>query len=298
MDLLRIVPLFVALVAGCHSSCRGSAGAGQAPAGGSADGDVTLPGVDTGSLTPREKRDWSTMVTELLAPCPSVQVSVAQCAREGRTCVACLPAAKLLVKQVRAGRSRSQAEDAFFSRFAADRVRKIDLDGSPSKGPESAPITVVEWADFECPHCKSAGAVFEKLVEDFPDKIRFVFKLYPLPGHPHGDSTARAAVAALNQGKFWEMHHTLFAHQQALEPKDVEGYAKDIGIDLKKFRADIETEATVDRIQRDRKQAEKLAITGTPTVYINGREYHFGKFDVADDLTDWIKLEIELTGNK
>jgi protein-disulfide isomerase len=298
MHFLRIAPLFVALVAGNHSSCRNSAGAGQAPAGASTDGEVTLSGVDVGSLTPREKRDWSTMVSELMAPCSSVPVSVAQCVRENRNCAACLPAAKLLAKQVRAGRARSQAEDAFFSRFSADRVRKIELDDSPSKGPASAPITVVEWADFECPHCRHAGTILEKLVDDFPGKVRFVFKLYPLPGHPHGDSAARAAVAALNQGKFWEMHHALFEHQNALEPKDVEGYAKDIGIDLKKFRADIETEATVDRIARDRKQAETLAITGTPTVYINGREYNFGKFDVADDLTDWIKLEIELAGNK
>jgi protein-disulfide isomerase len=236
------------------------------------------------------------MVSELLAPCPSVPVSVAQCVRENRSCAACLPAAKLLAKQVRAGRSRSQAEDAFYSRFAADRVRAIDVDGSPSKGPSSAPITVVEWADFECPHCKHAGAIFEKLVDDFPGKVRFVFKQFPLPVHPHGASAARAVVAAGGQGKFWEMHHALFAHQNALEPKDVEGYAKDIGLDLKKFQADLEAEATSDRITRDRTQGEKLGISGTPTVYINGREYNFGKLDVADDLTDWIKLEIELTG--
>jgi thiol-disulfide isomerase/thioredoxin len=289
--------MFVALVAGYHTTCRSSAGAGQAPSGANTDGDVTLPGVDVGSLTPREKRDWSAMVSELLAPCPNVPVGVAQCVREGRKCAACLPAARLLVKQVRAGRSRSQAEDAFFSRFAADRVRTIDVGDSPYKGPASAPITIVEWADFECPHCRHASPVFEKLVDDYAGKVRLVFKVYPLPGHPHGDSTARAVVAAMNQGKFWEMHHALFAHQNALEPRDVESYAKDIGLDLKKFKADLETEATVDRVARDRKQAEKLAITGTPTVYINGREYHFGKFDLADDLTDWIKLEIELTGN-
>jgi len=294
MHFLRAIPLFVAFFASNQSTCRSSAGAGQAPAGASTDGEVSLPGVDVGSLTSREKRDWSGLVSELLAPCPNVPVNIAQCVREGRNCVACMPAAKLLAKQVRSGRSRSQAEDAFFSRFAADRVRTIDVDDSPAKGPASAPITVVEWADFECPHCRHASPALEKLVDDYPGKVRFVFKLYPLPGHAHGDSTARAVVAAMNQGKFWEMHHALFEHQNALEPRDVEKYAKEIGLDLKKYKADLELEATVDRIARDRKQAEKLGITGTPTVYINGREFNFGKFDLNDDLPEWIKLEIEL----
>jgi protein-disulfide isomerase len=296
MYLERIVPLFVALVAGYHSTCRSSAGAGQAPAGASTDGEVTLSGVDVGSLTPREKREWSAMVSELLAPCPSVPVSLAQCVREGRNCVACLPAAKLLAKQVRAGRSRSQAEEAFYTRFSADRVHKVDIGDSPTKGPAAAPITVVEWADFECPHCRRVAPILEKLVDDYPGKVRFIFKVFPLPGHPHGDSTARAVIAAKNQGKFWEMHHALFEHQDALEPRDVEKYAKDAGLDLKKFKADIEAEATVDCIIRERKQAESLGSHGTPTVFINGREYDLGKFDFADDLTEWIKLEIELAG--
>src|SRR6516225_5961016 len=114
MSPLRIVPLFLVAVATYQSTCRSSAGAGQAP--GSADPEVTLAGVDTGSLTPREKKDWSTWVSELLAPCPSEPVSIAQCVKESRKCAKCLPAARLLVKQVRAGRSRSQAEDAFYAR--------------------------------------------------------------------------------------------------------------------------------------------------------------------------------------
>jgi protein-disulfide isomerase len=234
------------------------------------------------------------MVSELLAPCKPVPVSVAQCVRERRPCAACLPAATLLAKQVRTGHSRSQAEDAFYTRFSADRVRTVDVGDSPMKGPASAPITVVEWADFECPHCRRVAPVMEKLVDDYPGKVRFVFKVYPLPGHRHGDATARAVMAAKNQGKFWEMHHALFEHQDALEPKDIEKYAKEIGLDLKQFKADIEAEATVDRVIRDRKQAEALGAHGTPTIFINGREYDLGKFDFADDLTDWIKLEIEL----
>ena len=92
-----------------------------------------------------------------------------------------------------------------------------------------------------------------------------VFKFYPLQAHVHGESAARAAVAAMKQGKFWEMHHTLFEHQDALEPRDIEKYAKEIGLDFAKWKADWESEATADRVSRDRKQGDRLAVNGTPT---------------------------------
>jgi protein-disulfide isomerase len=277
-----------------QSTCRSSAGAGQAPANG--DTEVSLAGVDTSSLTAREKKDWSTWVSELLAPCPNEPVSIAQCVKEARKCAKCLPAAKLLVKQVRAGRSRSQAEEAFYARFSADRVKSIDTADSPSKGPASAPVTIVEWADFECPHCRHAAPRLEKIVDAYPGKVRLVYKFYPLQAHVHGESAARAAVAAMKQGKFWQMHHTLFEHQEAMEPRDIEKYAKEIDVDFAKWKADWESEATADRVSRDRKQGDVVTISGTPTVYINGREYDLQKFDMEDDLDDWIKLEIELAG--
>jgi protein-disulfide isomerase len=161
--------------------------------------------------------------------------------------------------------------------------------------PASAPVTIVEWADFECPHCRHAAPLFEKVVESHPGKVRLVYKFYPLQAHVHGESAARATVAAMKQGKFWEMHHILFEHQEALEPRDIEKYAKEIGLDFAKWKADWESEATADRVSRDRKQGDLVAVTGTPTVYINGREYDLAKFDMNDDLEDWINLEIAMT---
>jgi protein-disulfide isomerase len=295
MHLLRLGPVLLALVATSQSTCRGSGNSSTAASGGAAPAaDVELSGVDTGSLTPRERREWSSYVSELLAPCPDQPVSVAQCVKESRKCAKCLPAAKLLLKQVREGRSRSQAEDAFYSRFSPDRVKSIDLADTPSKGPASAPVTIVEFADFECPHCRHAAPMLEKLVEQYPGKVRLLFKCYPLNAHPHGEQAARAVVAAGMQGKFWEMHHAVFEHQEALEPRDLEKYAKDIGLDVAKWKADFESEAVADRVARDRKQGDALGITGTPTMFINAREFDLAKFDMTDDLDDWIKLEIEL----
>jgi thiol-disulfide isomerase/thioredoxin len=255
---------------------------------------VNLAGVDTGGLTAREKRDWSTWVSEMLAPCPSEPVSIAQCVKESRKCAKCLPAARLLLKQVRAGKSRTQAEDAFFARFATDRVKAVDPNDSPSKGAASAPVTIVEWADFECPHCRHAAPVLEKIVETHPGKVRLVYKFYPLQAHVHGESAARAAVAAMKQGKFWEMHHILFEHQESMEPRDIEKYAREIGLDYAKWKADWESEATADRVSRDRKQGDLLALSGTPAVFINGREFDLTKFDLNEDMEDWIAVELEL----
>ena len=261
MAPLRFVPLFLAGLASFQSTCRSSAGAGQPPGGGSGDSDVNLAGVDTGSLTAREKKDWSTWVSELLAPCPSEPVSVAQCVKESRKCAKCVPAARLLVKQVRAGKSRSQAEEAFRARFDEGRVKAVDPNDSPSKGPASAPITIVEWADFQCPHCRHAAPVLEKMVSSHPGKVRLVYKFYPLQAHVHGESAARAAAAALKQGKFWEMHHILFEHQDAMEPRDIEKYAREIGLDIPKWKADWESEAAADRVSRDRKQGDLLTLS-------------------------------------
>lgn len=254
---------------------------------------MNLPGVDTGALTSREKKDWSTWVSEHLAPCANEPVSIAQCVKESRKCSKCLPAAKLLLKQVRAGKSRSQADEAYFARFAADRVKPVDPNDSPSKGPATAPVTVVEWADFECPHCRHASPLLDKLVEQFPGKVRLVYKFYPLQNHVHGESAARAAVAAMKQGKFWEMHHTLFEHQDALEPRDIEKYARELGLDMAKFKAEWESEATADRVSRDRKQGDLLSLSGTPAIYINGREFELTKFDMNEDLADWVSVELE-----
>jgi thiol-disulfide isomerase/thioredoxin len=294
MSPLRLAPIFLAALATYQSTCRSSAGAGAAPGGGSTENEVTLAGVDTGALTSREKKDWSTWVTDLLAPCPSEPVSIAVCVKEQRKCAKCLPAAKLLLKQVRAGKSRSQAEEAFFARFAPDRVKAVDPSDSPSKGPASAPVTIVEWADFECPHCRHAAPLLDKLVESHPGKVRVVYKFYPLQAHVHGESAARAAVAAMKQGKFWEMHHTLFEHQDAMEPRDIEKYAKQIGLDLAKFKTDWESEETADRVSRDRKQGDVLALAGTPAIFINGREFDLAKFDMNEDLEDWITVELEV----
>jgi protein-disulfide isomerase len=269
------------------STCRGQSGGEVSKDPSTPSTEVTIPGVDTSALTPREKKEWSGYVSSFLAPCNDVPVSVAQCAIEKRNCSRCAPAAKFILKAVRDGMSQEQVEKSYHNRFDPDKVKSVDVGNSPAKGPVGAPITIIEFADFECPYCAMMAPVLEQVWQQRSGEVRFVYKFMPLSGHPHGESSARAAIAALDQGKFWEMHDKLFANRDHLEQSDLDAYAKELGIDLNRFHADMQSAATTDRIAADRKEADALDVKGTPTIYLNGRE-----FDVHQDLNDWIAQEM------
>jgi protein-disulfide isomerase len=269
-----------------NSTCHGQSGGEVSKDPSTPSADVNIPGVDISSLTPREKKEWSGYVSSLLAPCSDVPVSVAQCAIEKRNCSKCVPAARYVLKAVRDGLSQEQVEKSYHNRFDPDKVRSVDIGDSPAKGPVGASVTVIEFADFECPYCAMMAPVLEEAWQQHSQQMRFVYKFMPLPAHPHGELAARAAIAALDQGKFWEMHDKLFANRDHLEQSDIDGYAKELGLDLNRFHADMESASTTDRIALDRKQADGLEVKGTPTIYLNGRE-----FDIHQDLNDWISQE-------
>ncbi len=249
--------------------------------------EVMLDGVDTSALTPREKKEWGLYVSEFLSPCQNVPVPILQCVQEKRACAKCLPAAKYVLRGVKDGMTREQIEKSYKGRFDTSGVKNVPLDGSPVRGPENAAITIVEFADFECPHCGEVAPAMDKLIDAHKNDIRFSFKFYPLPSHPHADIAARAAAAAMNQNKFWEMHHALFTNQRHLEQTDLDSYAKELGIDVSRFHADMQSNQTTERIAKDRKLGEDLMIAGTPTIFINGR-----LFDGHQDMNDWVTAEL------
>jgi thiol-disulfide isomerase/thioredoxin len=263
-------------------SCRGAGADPKAPVG-----IVDVPGVDTRDFTPREKHEFSEYVTELPSPCSTVAVPIAQCAIEKRQCAACVPAALAIAKAVRDGMTREQVHSLYKARFDAASARAIPLEGSPSRGAEGAPVVIVEFADFECPFCQKIAPELDHMWEARKDKVRFVYKFLPLAMHPHGEVAARAAIAAQMQGKFWEMHQKLFANGQHLEDGDLAAYARAVGLDVDRFRTDMAGAAATARIEADRKLADTLGIKGTPTLFIDGREY-----DAKVDIGDWVDGEI------
>lgn len=254
---------------------------------------IQLDGVDTSSLTQREKKEWSSYVSEFLSPCPSAPVPIAQCVKEKRDCSGCLPAAKYVMKGVKDGMSREQVERIYKNRFDPAMVKQIDLTGSPWEGaPEGAPITLVEFADFQCPHCGETAPKLEALVNARKNDIHFVYKFYVLGKFPNSENAARAAIAAGKQNKFWEMHHLIYANQTKLDQAGLDGMAKQLGLDVTRLHADMQLPETQERINKDHKLGEDLKIEGTPTMYINGRQY-----DGRQDLNEWIDLELQMMGN-
>jgi len=143
---------------------------------------------------------------------------------------------------------------------------------APVRGPARAPVTVVVFSEFECPFCQRSEATLRALAEQYGTRVRFAFKNHPLPMHPSARPAARAAFAAGEQGKFWEYHDALFAHQDALDPASLELRAKELGLDLERFRRVMADPRTDAALEADEAEATRLGVTGTPTFFVNGRK--------------------------
>ena len=156
---------------------------------------------------------------------------------------------------------------------------EVDPDDDHIRGPLTAPLTIVEYLDFECPFCAKATGMWKDVHEHFGDRVRYVARHLPLDDiHPHARGAAVAAEAAARQGRFWQMHDELFAHQGHLEPEDLRGYAEDLDLDLGRFDADCADSELADQVQRDADSARDSGARGTPTFFLNGTR-HRGPHD-------------------
>ncbi len=168
-----------------------------------------------------------------------------------------------------------------------DLAAPVDPRRDHLRGPEKTPVTVVEYGDFECPYCGRAEPAIRELLADFGD-VRYVWRHLPLTDvHPHAQLAAEAAEAAAAQGAFWEMHDTLLAHQDALRPGDLIGYAADLGLDTERFAKDLRTHAYAARVAEDVDTADLGAVSGTPTFFVNGQRHH-GAYDI-DSLSQAVR---------
>jgi protein-disulfide isomerase len=141
-------------------------------------------------------------------------------------------------------------------------------------GPDDAPVTLVEYGDYECPHCGSAHAILLAVRERMGPRLRFVFRHFPLAEmHPHAMHAAEAAEAAADQGKFWEMHDALFEHQEALEDADLIRYAQALGLDAERVERELVSSAHEPRVREQFRSGVRSGVNGTPTFFINGLRY-------------------------
>ena len=155
-------------------------------------------------------------------------------------------------------------------------------------GPAHAPVTVVEYGDFECPNCKLAAPAVKLLLERFTNRVRFAFRHFPLEQpHPHALAAAEAAECAGAQGRFWEMHDLLFARQQHLARRDLDAYAAQLGLDMARFSAEMDDQVYLQRVREQLQGGLDSGVRATPTFFVNGRiqDVSFGLralFDVVE----------------
>lgn len=143
--------------------------------------------------------------------------------------------------------------------------------GDRSKGPDDAPVVIVEFSDFECPFCGRATATLDALMDRYPERIRFVYKDFPLPNHPNAFKAAEAGHCAHDQDMFWEYHDRLFAMQDALDVESLKTYADELGLDAGEFNACLDDGRHAESVDREMADGRSLGATSTPTLFINGR---------------------------
>lgn len=153
----------------------------------------------------------------------------------------------------------------------APPVERVDVAATgPSKGPDDAPVTIVEFSDFECPYCSRALGSLEETMKAYPGKVKLVFRHFPLSFHAHAQKAAEASLCAHDQQKFWEYHDVLFANQRALEVEDLKKYAADLKLDTAAFDKCLESGEKAAQVKADMAAGAEAGVTGTPAFFVNG----------------------------
>jgi protein-disulfide isomerase len=157
------------------------------------------------------------------------------------------------------------------TQWGAELTVPIDVNRDHIQGPADASVTLLEYGDYECPYCGAAYPIVKEVQDRMGDQLRFAFRNFPITtSHPHAEQAAEAAEAAGSQGRFWEMHDTLYENQRRLGDDDLRSYAARIGLDLKSFERDVAEHVHAPRVREDFMSGVRSGVNGTPTFYING----------------------------
>jgi protein-disulfide isomerase len=249
-----------------------------------------VPNVETSGLGDSDKAAFTKLLQKYPSACGKAQ-SLETSLKQDPRCKRSVFAARYMVKLFKMGLLPSEVEEHYNDRFGPDvyKFKDIDLKDTPVRGDPGAPISIVEFSDFQCPHCKHVQPVLKQLEEEYP-QVKIYFKNFPITrAHPYAQVAAQAALAAGKQGKFWQFHDKLFGGDQEKEsPSDLERYARELKLDIPRWKKDME--AAGDRVNHDRSDGEKAGVDATPSLYINGRKYHGAP--TVEDLKDWIDEEL------
>jgi protein-disulfide isomerase len=164
---------------------------------------------------------------------------------------------------------------------AGSKGEETVVANAPVRGSPDAVVSITEFADFQCPYCASARSSLDQVLREYPHNVKLVFRSFPLDFHPDSMLAHRAALAAREQGKFWEMHDLIFSHQRAMKRDDLFSMARSLNLDMDRFAADLQNEKLQHEISADREEGKRQGVDGTPTFYIDGQQM-VGAASVAD----------------
>ncbi|MEC8052083.1 MAG: thioredoxin domain-containing protein [Myxococcota bacterium] len=238
---------------------------------------ASLPNTpDPTALAPQQRATFESVVSEEFCSCSS-PLTLGSCLKTKPECGTSRHLGDVVFKAVQAGNTSSE-----ILRYLAERVtgpfcakqREISLKDAPAKGAKEAEITVVEFADFRCGHCKDAVPIIEAAYRKLGKSVKFIFAPFPLGDHPESIAAARASMAAADQGAFWKYHDALFETQD-------KGFAKarlfklatKLGLNLKKFKTVYNAQSTLDIIKSFKTAGLNAGVTGTPAFFVNGRKF-------------------------
>ncbi len=222
------------------------------------------------------------------APCPGITLSQCDAAT---ACAKCRPALGFVQRLIDEGYDAREIAALANERFGPRRLPET-TDQVPIRGVTTARVTLTEFSDFQCPHCGTFAPQLRRLVRDeFPGSVRLVFRHMPLSMHPRAAHAARAAVAAQQQDRFWEMHDVLFERAPDFSDGQLLAYAREIGLDATRFAQDLASDATRRVVERDVAFAERAGVDHTPMLFVNGHEFLEGH----ESLSVYIQEELAMT---
>jgi protein-disulfide isomerase len=195
------------------------------------------------------------------------------------------------VSQIRLGKARAAYLQTLRSQ-ADVRIAltppKLDvaLDNAPRRGPQDAPVHIVEFADYECPYCQAVHPELKKLQDEFGDKVAFTFKDFPLPMHANAQKAAEAARCAGAQGRFWDFHDLLFTKGTKFDVAQLKEKARSLGLDGARFDQCLDSDEQAAAVRSDLAQAQRLGLTGTPSFFVNGHFLSGARYDTLREIVE------------
>jgi protein-disulfide isomerase len=239
-----------------------------------------LPGVKVTGLTAAHKAQVLAIAQQEGCIC-GCNMKIAPCLAQDRSCTTSRALATALARELKAGKTPAAAKavlanSAYIAKVQEELANQpvdLKLAGVPSRGPQTARVTLVEFSDFQCPFCRSGANALSEAAKAFPHDVKLAFKQFPLESHSQAALAAEASLAAHAQGKFWEMHDRIFANPRSLTEANMIAWAKEFGLDAARFSKELTEHKYRGIVQREVREGIEAGVQGTPTVFVNGRLY-------------------------